>query len=263
MSLLRKLQQPQKMISKISIFYLVFVSTVFTVHSVEPRGNVNYNDNFRNLRKKKGGKNKNNKKCPKATPVSSGNKKCGVKGQKCAFKYTSTIPGGVCENQDDCICKDGAWDCKENIGCVSDNPPFIIGCPETSPAQTKEKACDDEHQDDPCSYVYPSTIPGGVCESTDICTCSKGKWECKIKQACVSDNPPFIIACPEISPNVSKELSCDDEHQEDPCTFEYTSTVEGGTCQNKDSCSCLKGNWNCESTIGCVSDNPPSIGNGN
>jgi hypothetical protein len=184
----------QKMISKFCSFIFIFALTAIRFASSEPSGVTKYNNNLRNLRKKKGGKNKTDKKCPKVPPGSSGNKKCNVKGQKCSFKYTSTIPGGICENNDDCICKDGTWDCKETIGCVSDNPPFIIGCPETSPVMSQEKSCDDEHQEEPCSYIYPSTIPGGRCESTDTCSCTKGKWKCKTIQECVSDNPPVFTS---------------------------------------------------------------------
>jgi hypothetical protein len=237
------------MISNFCIFFLIFASTAFTVASAEPRGFVSYNNSLRNARGKKGGKDKNDKKCPKVTPVSSGNEKCGIKGQKCTFEYTSTIPGGICKNKDDCICKDGYWDCEENSACISDNPPFIVGCPETSPVKTQEESCDDEHQEDPCSYAYPSTIPGGRCESIDTCSCTKGKWKCKTVQECVSDNPPMFISCPEKSPFVSNEFMCDDKHQEDPCTFEYNS--DDDLCVYMDSCSCVSGSWDCESQIFC------------
>jgi hypothetical protein len=237
------------MISNVCIFLLIFASTAFTVASAEPRGYVSYNNSLRNARGKKGGKNKNDKKCPKVSPVSSGNEKCGITGQKCSFEYTSTIPGGICENNDECTCKDGTWDCKETIGCVSDNPPFILGCPETSPVKTQEESCDDEHQEDPCSYVYPSTAPGGRCESTDTCSCTKGKWKCKTIQMCVSDNPPMFISCPEKSPFVSNDFICDDKHQNDPCTFEYST--HDGLCTYMDSCSCVSGSWDCVSEVIC------------
>jgi hypothetical protein len=64
------------MISNFCIFFLIFALTFFTVASAESRGFVSCNNSLRIARGKKGGKDKNDKKCPKVTPVSSGNEKC-------------------------------------------------------------------------------------------------------------------------------------------------------------------------------------------
>ncbi|KAI2489654.1 hypothetical protein MHU86_24926 [Fragilaria crotonensis] len=205
--------------------------------------------------------------CPEASPALGNVTVCDAAHQEspCTFKYSSTIPGGICQNTDTCGCNSttSIWDCERSIGCVSANPPFIIGCPAESPVVSKVNACDAQHQEQPCSFNYGSTFPGAICQNADICTCNSttALWDCQSSIGCVSDNPPFIIGCPLESPVVSNVTSCDAQHQEQPCAFKYGSTIPGGICQNADICSCNSTTslWNCEVSIGCVSDNPPFI----
>ena len=134
---------------------------------------------------------------------------------------------------------------------ASDNPPNNSDCPDESPAILSEieRVCTNEEQK--CSFAYDSTIPGGICQSKDDCTCIDGNWNCSWTIGCVSDNPPYIIACPSESPFASKETTCDDQHQDSPCTFEYSSTIDGSQCEHKDECTCANGEWDCAPTIVC------------
>ena len=205
--------------------------------------------------------------CPEASPALGDASSCDAAHQEspCTFKYGSTIPGGICENTDTCSCNSttSLWDCERSIGCVSANPPFIIGCPAESPVVSKVNACDAEHQEQPCAFQYGSTFPGGICQNSDICTCNSttALWDCQSSIGCVSENPPFIISCPLASPVVSNVTVCDAEHQEQPCAFTYGSTIPGGICESTDICICNSTTaiWNCDSSIGCVSDNPPVV----
>ena len=198
--------------------------------------------------------------CPELSPLVSTVMSCDTV-EECTFIYKSTPPGAVCENTDTCNCSDGQWKCESGIACVPDEAPFIIGCPAESPAVSNVTVCGGANQETPCIFKYGSTIPGGICQNTDNCTCSSdtGLWACVREIGCVSDNPPFIIGCPAESPAVSNVTACDAEHQEQPCIFQYGSTIPGGICQNTDNCTCSSdtGLWACDGEISCVSDNPP------
>ncbi|KAI2507698.1 hypothetical protein MHU86_6697 [Fragilaria crotonensis] len=200
--------------------------------------------------------------CPEQSPVvGDTDALCSMEGQICTFTYEATSPDAICTNRDECKCTNGKWDCNPSIGCVSANPPFIIACPAESPLVTNETTCDAEHQEDPCTFEYSTTSADAICTNTDVCSCTIGTWDCNVRTiGCVSANPPFIIACPAESPLVTNETTCDAEHQEDPCTFEYSTTSADAICTNTDICSCTSGTWDCNvRTIGCVSANPPFI----
>jgi hypothetical protein len=134
--------------------------------------------------------------CPTVSPPINGTNTCTVKGQKCTFEYGSTIPGGICTNKDVCTCKKGKWDCDRQIGCVSDNPPFIPECPKISPIASNTTVCEDPSQQE-CTFEYESTVPGGICQNKDVCSCVDGEWKCPtIEIGCVSDNPPSLTIAP-------------------------------------------------------------------
>ncbi|KAI2503725.1 hypothetical protein MHU86_10706 [Fragilaria crotonensis] len=135
--------------------------------------------------------------CPEESPVMRGaHKPCKTEGQACSFEYESTFSGTVCNNKDRCACAKKKWECDSTASCVSANPIFIVGCPAESPLVTNVTNCDAEHQESPCSFEYPSTIPGGICTSQDGCTCNSGTWDCTTSFTCVSANPPVVGGTP-------------------------------------------------------------------
>ena len=163
-------------------------------------------DGERALRGKKpaGGKGKCGKKpcrttttsCPAVSPAVNGTSTCAVKGQKCTFEYSSTIPGGVCQNKDVCTCKNGKWDCAMSIGCVDDNPPVFEECPKVSPTVSNATECFDTVEQQ-CMFEYNATFPGEVCQIKETCTCKTGKWLCLVdEKGCVSDSPPSVTSSP-------------------------------------------------------------------
>lgn len=163
-------------------------------------------DDARRLRgniKPAGGKGKCGKKpcptttsCPAVSPAVNGTSTCAVKGQKCTFEYSSTIPGGVCQNKDVCICKKGKWNCAQEIGCVDDNPPVFEECPKVSPTVSNDTECFDTVEQQ-CLFEYNATSPGEICQISETCTCKTGKWVCLMnEQGCVSENPPSVSTSP-------------------------------------------------------------------
>ena len=215
--------------------------------------------------------------CPEVSPVTSNVTVCEDPSQQlCTYEYGSNITGGVCKNKDDCTCVSGKWECLSSIGCVDNSPPFVVDpslpaipCPEMSPATTNTTTCEDPSQQQ-CSYQYGSTIPGGICQNKDDCTCRNGAWECIRQIGCVDDNPPFVVVdptppplivaglCPKVSPVTSNVTVCEDPSQQ-LCTYEYGSNITGGVCKNKDDCTCISGKWECLSSIGCVDNSPPFV----
>jgi hypothetical protein len=148
------------------------------------------------------------------------------------------------------------------IGFALEDPVVIPSCPVVSPLVSNDTVCQASSQSQTCNFQYSSTIPGGVCTNNDKCTCSNDKWVCEAEIGCVSSNPPVVIGCPEVSPLVNNVTVCQAANQEQPCTFQYSSTIPLGRCTNKDNCTCVNDKWTCEAEIGCVSSNPPTIGVG-
>jgi hypothetical protein len=166
---------------------------------------VEAHDGARTLRGNKptGGKGKCGKKpcptttsCPVVSPAVNGTSACAVKGQKCTFEYSSTIPGGVCQNKDVCTCKKGKWNCAQEIGCVDDNPPVFEECPDVSPTLTKDFECFDTVEQQ-CIFGYSANFPGEICQVSETCTCKTGTWVCLgSKEGCVSDNAASVTSFP-------------------------------------------------------------------
>jgi hypothetical protein len=193
---------------RLSHLFIWLLASLSLLATVAESDIVNPHDAARALRGNKkpaGGKKKCGKKpcppaggvsCPAVSPPLNGTNTCGVNGQKCTFVYSSTIPGGICQNKDVCTCKKGNWECDREMGCVDDNPPFIPECPKVSPIASNVTVCDDPSQQE-CTFEYESTIPGGICQNKDVCSCVDAKWHCpKIEIGCVSDNPPSVTAVP-------------------------------------------------------------------
>jgi hypothetical protein len=159
-----------------------------------------------------------------------------------------------------CFCDRAVWKC-DAIPCsgVTVGMAIVQVCPKESPVRrgAQHKACKTEGHG--CSFDYESTFSGTICSNQDRCTCIKGKWECDSTASCVSANPPHIIICPAELPLVTNRTTCDAQHQESPCTYEYPSTIPGGICTNQDGCTCNMGTWECEASISCVSANPPVV----
>ena len=139
--------------------------------------------------------------CPKVSPVTSNVTDCADPSQQqCAFEYGINLPGAICQSKDVCICTSGKWDCMSSISCVDDSPlqfplpPMPVTCPDMSPVTSNVTVCEAPSQQ--CTFQYSSTIVGGNCGNTDVCTCTNGIWDCSRSISCVDNSPPFVPAGP-------------------------------------------------------------------
>ena len=198
--------------------------------------------------------------CPETSPAfSEADVYCGVEGKVCNFTNETTFPGGSATTTDECTCNNGKWDCSS----MAASGISMTACPIESPMVTNETMCsEDALHPTPCMFEYDSTLPGAVCTTTDECTCTNGTWDCEVSIFCVDADPPWLISCPAESPLLKNETTCDADHQVSPCSFEYDTNSTEGICTSQDECSCNNGSWECTSSIGCVSADPPVVAGG-
>ena len=124
---------------------------------------------------------------------------------------------------------------------------------------TNETQCaEDSVYPTPCMYEYAvDTGPEYRSSEIDECTCNSGAWECLISISFVLTETENRY-CPLESPLVSNETTCDPEHYDSLCVFEYSTSSPAAMCTNKDECTCMSGTWDCSPSVDCVlSSNPP------
>jgi hypothetical protein len=124
-------------------------------------------------------------------------------------------------------------------------------CPAISPLTAESSlACPVPGQQ--CDYTINSDVLNTTtCRILDSCICNFGQWDCLSDEICslIPESNANKFDCPTISPMVSNISTCEVLQT---CQFSYNSQVEGSTCQNRDSCSCVDGLWYCEGRIDCV-----------
>lgn len=206
--------------------------------------------------------------CPAKSPLLTKNSPVPTQQCKgtCTYTYESfDVANATCETTDRCYCDgSGEWICESVFNCMS---TFPVGsdaimfslCPDLSilarpVVEYPRKFCS---TNEPCTFVYKSSIPEAMCENTDTCTCSGGDWDCRNVTECVADQKPFTIDCPAESPATSNTTVCDYAHQLSPCTFKYLSSVAVVLCENIDICICTSTNeWQCQRQIQCTDPSP-------
>jgi hypothetical protein len=194
--------------------------------------------------------------CPEESPAfSEADALCDIQDQLCIYTNDTDFPGGSSTTRDECTCKSAKWDCVS----TATSGISMISCPEESPIVTNEAKCaEDLVYPTPCIYEYAvDTGPEYTSTETDECTCNSGAWECRISVSYLLTETEYRY-CPHESPLVSNETTCDPEHYDSLCVFEYITYMPDATCTNMDECTCMSaGIWDCSASVDCVSSNPP------